>query len=86
MSLVETLKLLSRARQYVEQGEECVLRQRAIVELLELRGATRWTPFYSSKHLKKCKTPTSLTWDVGIADDLINPKFAKVVIPDEKSR
>jgi hypothetical protein len=38
MSLVETLKLLSRARQYVEQGEECVLRQRAIVELLELRG------------------------------------------------
>ena len=38
MSLVETLNLLSRARQYVEQGEECVLRQRAIVELLELRG------------------------------------------------
>jgi hypothetical protein len=38
MSLVKTLNLLSRARQYVEQGEECLLRQRAIVELLELRG------------------------------------------------
>ena len=38
MILVETLKLLSRARQYVEEGKQCVLRQREIVELLEQRG------------------------------------------------
>jgi hypothetical protein len=38
MSLVETLELLSKARQYVEQGEQCVLNQREIVDLLEQRG------------------------------------------------
>jgi hypothetical protein len=38
MILVETLKLLSRARQYVEEGKQCVLSQREIVELLEQRG------------------------------------------------
>ena len=38
MSLVETLELLSKARGYVEQGEQCVLRQREIVDLLEQRG------------------------------------------------
>jgi len=39
MILVETLKLLSRARQYVEEGKQCVLSQREIVELLEQRGS-----------------------------------------------
>jgi hypothetical protein len=39
MSLVETLELLSKARQYVEQGEQCVLHQREIVDLLEQRGS-----------------------------------------------
>jgi hypothetical protein len=38
MSLVETLELLSKARRYVEQGEQCVLHQREIVDLLEQRG------------------------------------------------
>jgi hypothetical protein len=38
MILVETLELLSKARQYVEQGEQCMLHQREIVDLLELRG------------------------------------------------
>jgi len=38
MILVETLKLLSRARQYVEEGKQCALSQREIVELLEQRG------------------------------------------------
>jgi hypothetical protein len=38
MILVETLKLLSKARQYVEEGEQCLLRQREIVDLLEERG------------------------------------------------
>jgi hypothetical protein len=38
MNLVETLQLLSKARRYVEQGEQCVLHQREIVDLLEQRG------------------------------------------------
>jgi hypothetical protein len=38
MRLVETLELLSKARQYVEQGAQCVLYQREIVDGLERQG------------------------------------------------
>jgi peptide deformylase len=38
MSLVQTLELLSKARGYVERGEQCVLHQREIVDLLEQHG------------------------------------------------
>jgi hypothetical protein len=38
MNLVETLELLFKAREYVAQGEECVVHQRKIVDPLELRG------------------------------------------------
>ena len=38
MSLVETLDLLSKARQYVEQGEQCVLHRHEIIGRLERRG------------------------------------------------
>jgi hypothetical protein len=38
MSLVETLELLSKARRYVKQGEQCVLHQRKIIDGLERRG------------------------------------------------
>ena len=38
MSLVQTLELLDRAREYVDQGEESLVDQRKIVERLERRG------------------------------------------------
>ncbi|MBT1516836.1 hypothetical protein KIP88_41265 [Bradyrhizobium sp. SRL28] len=38
MSLVQTLELLDRAREYVDQGEEFLVDQRKIVERLERRG------------------------------------------------
>ena len=38
MSLVETLELLVKAREYVAEGEECLVDQRNIVDRLERRG------------------------------------------------
>ena len=38
MSLVETLGLLVKAREYVAEGEECLMDQRNIVDRLERRG------------------------------------------------
>ena len=38
MSLVETLELLVKARQYVAEGEEYLVDQRKIVDRLERRG------------------------------------------------
>ena len=38
MSLVETLELLAKAREYVAEGEECLVDQRNIVERFERRG------------------------------------------------
>ena len=38
MSLVGTLELLAKARQYVADGEECLVDQRKIADLLERRG------------------------------------------------
>ena len=38
MSLVETLELLVKAREYVAEGEECLVDQRNIVARLERRG------------------------------------------------
>ena len=38
MSLVETLELLVKAREYVAQGEEYLVEQREIVDQLEHRG------------------------------------------------
>ncbi len=38
MSLVETLALLDKAREYVAEGEEDLVDQREIVERLERRG------------------------------------------------
>ena len=38
MNLVETLELLVKARQYVEQGEKYLVDQRKIVDRLERRG------------------------------------------------
>ena len=38
MSLVETLELLVKAREYVAEGEECLVDQRKIVDRLERRG------------------------------------------------
>ena len=41
MSLVETLELLVKARQYVAEGEEYLVDQRKIVDRLERRGRDR---------------------------------------------
>jgi hypothetical protein len=49
MSLVETLELLVKARQYVAEGEEYLVDQRKIVDRLERRGKDLSTPFSSSK-------------------------------------
>ena len=38
MKLVETLELLSKAREYVAQGQEELIEQREIVDQLERRG------------------------------------------------
>ena len=38
MSLVETLELLVKAREYVAEGEECLVDQRNIVDRSERRG------------------------------------------------
>ena len=38
MSLVETLELLDKAREYVAGGEECLVDQRKIVDRLERWG------------------------------------------------
>ena len=38
MSLVVTLELLIKAREYVAEGEECLVDQRNIVDRLERRG------------------------------------------------
>ena len=38
MSLVETLEWLVKAREYVAEGEECLVDQRNIVDRLERRG------------------------------------------------
>ena len=38
MSLVETLELLVKARQYVAEGEEYVVDQRDVVDRLERKG------------------------------------------------
>ena len=38
MSLVETLELLVKAREYVAEGEECLVDQRNIADRLEPRG------------------------------------------------
>jgi len=38
MSLVETLELLVKARQYVAEGDEYLVDQRKIVDRLERRG------------------------------------------------
>ena len=38
MSLVETLELLVKAREYVAEGEECLVDQRNIVDRLERWG------------------------------------------------
>jgi hypothetical protein len=38
MSLVETLELLIKAREYVAEGEECLVDQRKMVDRLERRG------------------------------------------------
>jgi hypothetical protein len=38
MSLVVTLELLFKAREYVAEGEECLVDQRKIVDRLERRG------------------------------------------------
>ena len=38
MSLVETLELLVKAREYVAEGEECLADQRKVVDRLERRG------------------------------------------------
>ena len=38
MSLVETLELLDKAREYVAEGEEYLVDQRKIVDRLERRG------------------------------------------------
>jgi hypothetical protein len=38
MSLVETLELLVKAREYVAEGAECLVDQRNIVDRLERRG------------------------------------------------
>ena len=38
MSLVQTLELLDKAREYVDQGKEYLVDQRKIVERLERRG------------------------------------------------
>jgi len=38
MSLVETLELLVKAREYVAEGEECLVDQRNLVDRLERRG------------------------------------------------
>ena len=60
MILVETLKLLSRARQYVEDGKQCVLRQREIVELLEQRGRDPLEAILFLEDLEEVKRRTSL--------------------------
>jgi hypothetical protein len=38
MSLVQTLELLDKAREYVDQGEEYLVDQRKTIERLERRG------------------------------------------------
>jgi hypothetical protein len=38
MSLVETLELLVKAREYVAEGEECLVDQREVVDRLERKG------------------------------------------------
>jgi hypothetical protein len=64
MKLVETLELLSKAREYVAQRQEELIEQREIVDQLERLGATRWKPYSFWKISKICRTCTLLTWTV----------------------
>ena len=58
MSLVETLELLVKAREYVAEGEECLVDQRNIVDRLSDGDKTLSTPSFSLKILKTYKRNT----------------------------
>ena len=64
MSLVETLELLAKAREYVAEGEECLVDQRNIVDRLSDGDKTLSTPSFSLKLSKTYKRNTLL---IGIA-------------------
>ena len=64
MSLVETLELPVKAREYVAEGEECLVDQRNIVDRLERRGQD---PLDAILFLKLSKTYKRNTLIIGIA-------------------
>ena len=60
MSLVETLELLVKAREYVAEGEECWSTSARLSTDWSDGGKTLLTPFSSSKISKRYKRNTSL--------------------------
>ena len=63
MDLVVILDQLREARQFVTDGEQCILGQRKIVEWLERKGCDTLEAILFLNTSKRCRTST---WRIGI--------------------